>query len=1087
MEFRKTIIVLLLAIFLFSITSVCASEMGTPMAGGDTGQIELSVNDEMSEDNLQTVEDNVELALADNDKSVSAQTGADVFSVDENSTYSELSREISQIGPVKLTHKNYVYDNSEAITVTEDNKVIDGNGAVIDMAESTIRAFNVVGSGVTIKNLTIKNANFNGDGGAIYFSQTGTLSNCNFVNNTASNHDGGAVYFNTSGFAENCYFTDNSAMYGGAIAHYGGVLNCSNSRFIDNSAEIGPSIYSCDAILNVCSSSVTSNRSSKYGQIFASNSTVNIDTSEFINISSAYASALSFIFCEISIINSRFVNLTAEKSAGAIALKFSGNSYIKGSEFINVKSFKNAGAVLVDYGRESGNSTLTDCVFSNVSSMIGGAYIQLGGSLLLNRSNFTDNNASVGGAVYISFTNSTIDNCIFDSNKLSDMDSTSCGGAIYCDMSNVTLIHSRFINNSAYLGNAVYACDSWYDISNCLFSNNTNAIFTDFDKNQCSLNGNEYNNDSVITNQSFHAPLSFDYPALNLTLINNTINVTGLPSRFDLRDWGWITPVKDQGIAGACWTFAFAEALETALLKATGIRYNISKNYMQNLQIRYNPDFGTLFSDEGGIDYIALANVVSWLSVAESEDEFDEFGKLSRFVDSPNRIRLQDAYFIMPNSADYVSDVKKAILNYGAVSVNYASSEVEPYFNVETFAYYNNESVPSDHAVAIVGWDDNYSADNFLIAPPGDGAWIVKNSWGSDWGDEGYFHISYYEKSFFTPDSDMGIIYPFTACIFTNVIDYHVNYQTDLSGLYDFDGSYTQYSNEFTAQYDDLIAAVGTYFNQSGIDYSFDIYVNNKLTYSQSGISEFAGYRTIVLSSYVPIKKGDRFKVVFKNNNLPYEALSRNHYIHGMSFVSADGSAWKDIALENKTVCLKVYTVRDDCVIVGNRDISIDYGGGSYFSVKVMTSDGRSVGAGASVKFVINGKTSAVKTDSKGIAKIRITDVPKKYRLTTLFNGKTYKNTVTVKQVLTAGKIAVKKTAKRFTLKAKLKINGKLIKGKTITFKFNGKTYKVKTNRNGIAQKTLKWNIVKKLKKGKTYTVKVTYLKDTVKTTVKVK
>ena len=1520
MEFGKTIILLMLAIFLFSITSVCASEMDTPIAGGDAGQMELSVNDEMSVDNLQKVEENVELALVDNDESVSAQTGADVLSGDENSTYSELSREISQSGPVKLTHKNYVYDNSEAIAVTEDNKVIDGNGAVIDMAESTIRAFNVVGSGVTIKNLTIKNANFNGNGGAIYFSQTGTVSNCNFagstafnyggavyfngsgevancnfvnntafyrggavyfnsfgevvncnftknqviddenshggavfmtsgsvencnftnnsaglnggalyfsisgsfhtltnciftnnsatnggailfarmvhltdcnftnnsafksggavyfhddgevancnfvsnfasqqggavtfvksgsvencifannaadgwagairfqgdgnvtdcnfvnntasnydggamlfsssgavekcsfinnsannagailfegdgnvkdcnftnsygaasagailfggignvtdcnfvnntvskydggavyfdstgsvencsfaynsaryagavyfergsdgtvkncnfvnnsafecggsvyfnstgsvencsfaynsamyggavcfekgcdgtvkncnfvynsafecggsvyfngagsaencyfinnaalnvggailfegegdvtdcnfVNNTASNHDGGAVYFNTSGSAENCYFTDNSAMYGGAIAHYGGVLNCSNSRFIDNSAEIGPSIYSCDAILNVCSSSVTSNRSSKYGQIFASNSTVNIDTSEFINISSAYASALSFIFCEISIINSRFVNLTAEKSAGAIALKYSGNSYIKGSEFINVKSFKNAGAVLVDYGMESCNSTLIDCVFNNVSSMIGGAYIQLGGSLLLNSSNFIGNNAGVGGAVYISFTNSTIDNCIFDSNKLSDMDSTSCGGAIYCDMSNMTLTYSRFINNSAYLGNAVYACDSWYNIANCLFANNTNAIFTDFDKNQCSLNGNEYNNDSVITNQSFHAPLSFDYPALNLTLINNTINVTGLPSRFDLRDWGWITPVKDQGIAGACWTFAFAEALETALLKATGIRYNISKNYMQNLQIRYNPDFGVLFSDEGGIDYIALGNVVSWLSVAESEEGFDEFGKLSRFVDSPNKMRLQDAYFIMPNSADYVSDVKKAILNYGAVSVTYASSEVEPYFNVETFAYYNNESVPSDHAVAIVGWDDNYSADNFLIAPPGDGAWIVKNSWGSDWGDEGYFHISYYEKSFFTPDSDTGIIYPFTACIFANVIDYHVNYQTDLSGLYDFDGGYTQYSNEFTAQYDDLIAAVGTYFNQSGIDYSFDIYVNNKLTYSQRGISEFAGYRTIVLSSYVPIKKGDRFKVVFKNNNLPYEALSRNHYIHGMSFVSTDGSAWKDIALENKTVCLKVYTVRDDCVIVGNKDISIDYGSGSSFSVKVMTGDGRSIGAGASVMFVINGKTSVVKTDNNGIAKIRITDVPKKYKVTTVFNGKTYKNTVTVKQVLTAGKIAVKKTAKRFTLKAKLKINGKLIKGKTITFKFNGKTYKVKTNRNGIAQKTLKGNILKKLKKGKTYTVKVTYLKDTIKTTVKVK
>jgi len=62
-----------------------------------------------------------------------------------------------------------------------------------------------------------------------------------------------------------------------------------------------------------------------------------------------------------------------------------------------------------------------------------------------------------------------------------------------------------------------------------------------------------------------------------------------------------------------------------------------------------------------------------------------------------------------------------------------------------------------------------------------------------------------------------------------------------------------------------------------------------------------------------------------------------------------------------------------------------------------------------------------------------------------------------------------------------------MIKGKTITFKFNGKTYKVKTNSKGIAQKTLTKNVIKKLKKGKTYTVKVTYLKDTVKSSVKVK
>ena len=740
----------------------------------------------------------------------------------------------------------------------------------------------------------------------------------------------------------------------------------------------------------------------------------------------------------------------------------------------------------MDYGYEDYAASIIDCVFDNASSMIGGAYVQLGGNLTLNSSNFTNNKAMVGGAVYISFTNSAINNCIFNSNELSDNRSSSFGGAIYCDMSNMTLVKSEFINNSAYMGNAVYASDSWYNVTNCLFSNNTNAIFTVFDKNQCILDSNDYNDDGIITNQSFYAPVSFEYPGLNLTLINNAINVSSLPIRFDLRDWGWVTPVKDQGIVGSCWAFAFGEALETALLKATGIRYDISEKYIQNLQIRYS-DFGNLKTDEAGIDYIALANVVSWLSVGEPEWEYDELGKLSVFIDSMNKVHLQDVLFILPGSTDYVSDVKNAILNYGAVSIAYYSSFGEPYYNKDTSAHYTDEPLSPNHSVAIIGWDDNYSADNFLITPPGNGAWIVKNSWGSKWGDKGYFYLSYYEKSLFAPDSDVGISYPFVACIFTNPINYHVNYQTDLAGLYDFNGNYTQYSNEFTAKYDDLIAGVGTYFNQSGTDYSFDVYVNNKLVHTQSGISEFAGYRTIVLSKYIPVKVNDNFKVVFKSNAIPYQAFSRQHYVPGMSFVSEDGISWKDTSLENRTVCLKVYTVADDCKIINNKDVSVDYNGGKYFSVKVVTADGHAVGVGASVKFIINGKTTIVKTDSDGIAKIKITQTPGKYTIKTVINGKTCSNKVTVKHVIASSKVTVKKTSKKFMLKAKLKINGKPVKGKIIKFKFKGKTYKVKTNSKGIAQKTLGKKVIKKLKKGKTYTVKVTYLKDAVKSRVIVK
>ena len=61
------------------------------------------------------------------------------------------------------------------------------------------------------------------------------------------------------------------------------------------------------------------------------------------------------------------------------------------------------------------------------------------------------------------------------------------------------------------------------------------------------------------------------------------------------------------------------------------------------------------------------------------------------------------------------------------------------------------------------------------------------------------------------------------------------------------------------------------------------------------------------------------------------------------------------------------------------------------------------------------------------------------------------------------------------------------LKGKVIKFKFNGKTYKAKTNKKGIAQITIKKNVINKLKKGKTYAFKVTYVKNTIKSTVKIK
>ena len=466
-------------------------------------------------------------------------------------------------------------------------------------------------------------------------------------------------------------------------------------------------------------------------------------------------------------------------------------------------------------------------------------------------------------------------------------------------------------------------------------------------------------------------------------------------------------------------------------------------------------------------------------------------------MQTDEKIHLQDAMIIFGGRNDTWELIKQAIIKYGPVTVGYSILPMD--YNKTD--YIDKELQPV-HYVPIIGWDDNYPAENFidtqgvLVNPPKtNGAWLVKDSESYDlnesevkyMGDAGFVWIPYDNPSILA--KDLKAIIPQAAgiaYIFENNIDYHVNYQTDLTGLSGFDGNYACYSNEFKSEYSELIGAVGTYFNGSGISYSFDVYVNGDKVLTQSGISEFAGFRTIVLNEYISVKKGDIFKVVFKSNAVPFQAFSRQHYVSGMSFISKDGKSWSDITLENRTVCFKVYTVRDDSSIISNNDISVDYTGGKYFAVKVATGDGHVV-AGASVKFTISGKSTVVKTNGKGIAEIKITQTPGKYTIKTEYNGVTKSNTVIVKQVLTAGKITVKKTAKKFTLKAKLKINGKLVKGKKITFKFRGKTYKVKTNKNGIAQKTLKKNVIKKLKKGKTYTVKLIYLKDTIKTTVKVK
>ena len=179
MKYKKIMLILITAIFLVSIASICAADANdTMVASEDANQMELSSGNQITEDNLQTTEENTTFAQTDNDESISVETDSQILSESEG-TYYDLRDEIGNGGNKSLTKRYYSYTGGDAIEITTSG-VINGNGAVIDMTGSNIRAFDVIANGVTIKNLTIKNVNFGELGGAIKFAGgSGAVINCN--------------------------------------------------------------------------------------------------------------------------------------------------------------------------------------------------------------------------------------------------------------------------------------------------------------------------------------------------------------------------------------------------------------------------------------------------------------------------------------------------------------------------------------------------------------------------------------------------------------------------------------------------------------------------------------------------------------------------------------------------------------------------------------------------------------------------------------------------------------------------------------------------------------------------------------------
>ncbi|SDA64442.1 C1 family peptidase [Methanobrevibacter millerae] len=968
------------------------------------------------------------------DEIISDDGQEDMYMVDEAS-FTDLTDEINNTGTTLDLTRDYAFNNatddSSGIVIAKDNFVLNGNGRTID-GNNQSRLFAISGNNITLNDLILINGNYRNCAG-IRAGGTLTLNNVTFINNHADNQ-------------------------GGAIGIDGGILICNNTRFIDSYAEDGPSILVMDSELKLYNSYITSKELVKISQIYLTPGTeAYIENTTFANITSSYAPAIYITSSKASIINSKFMDLKADITAGAIATKEGGELYIENCEFENVTSSKNGGAIFADVAGAkgtAGNVTIIGTKFKDTYSGFGGAYVQLGGDFVLKNTEFINSHAEYdGGAVYISYTNAEIDNCTFDSNGVSVIEGyPTHGGAIYCDMGTLNINDSKFFNNVASAGSAIYAYDTSYSIKNSIFENNTNPIYTVFDKESVLENNTCFNDDNVSTNNTYYETIMIGQ-GMQLVLLNNTINTTIIPDKFDLRDYGWVSSVKNQAGMGACWTFGMTGTLESALLKAANITTDFSENNMQNTMLKYSI-YGCSLIMEGGMNCISTGYLLSWLGAfTQDADIYDEMGKLSPVITTLNDIHVQDVMFTPNNEIPNGTQLKLAIMKYGSIDVGFfgqaTTNEVNPYYNPETYAHYVNESIEPSHAVSIIGWDDNFNASNFLITPPGDGAWIVKNSYGTNWGDNGFFYISYYDKTLLNSKDVSNYA---TSIIIENTEPYNKNYQYNLiwGGDFKSGNQNVSYKSEFEALDDDLIAAVGTYFDKEGMNYTVEIYVNDELKLTQTGVSPYFGYRTIKLNEYIPIKKGDVFKAVITSNAAPTVNLTyvRSHYAQNVSFISFDGKNWEDTYDLGYIACLKVYTV---ALPIYTQDLVKIYKNDSKFEADIGV-------ANETVIFEINGGNYTRVSDENGTASIAINLEPGNYTIKTTFNGTTVENTITVLPTLIAENLVKYfKNESQFYISL---INGESIPvaGQNITMNINGVFYNRVTNENGTARLNINLN-----------------------------
>lgn len=430
----------------------------------------------------------------------------------------------------------------------------------------------------------------------------------------------------------------------------------------------------------------------------------------------------------------------------------------------------------------------------------------------------------------------------------------------------------------------------------------------------------------VYTNGEYYVPadtvsdlLDFSYEwnieENRAVAMNNAGGESILPAKYDLRDKMRTPVVKNQGSFGTCWAFAALSAMESALLPEESMEF--SPDHMSLKNSFY------LEQADGGNYTMGMAYLTAWQGpVYEADDPYGD-------NQSPDNLapvkHVQEIQII--EHKDY-EKIKEAVFKYGGVQTSIysalRSTRVDSdYYNSVTSSYCYIGTEKSNHDVLIIGWDDNYSKDNFNMEVEGDGAFICQNSWGSSFGEDGVFYISYYDVNI----GSHNLVYTGIE----EADNYQHIYQSDLCGWVGQLGYYGKDSiygaNVYTAGGAEELKAAGFY--ALGKDTQYQIYVVNNFADTESlqnrtlvaeGQLGNSGYYTIDFDVPVEVAAGERYAVILyistpgseKPLAIEYHAdefTSTVDITDGEGYISFQGDQWESLEkTQDSNLCLKVYS-----------------------------------------------------------------------------------------------------------------------------------------------------------------------------------